>query len=143
MAQTPNQPTSVDAFRNFEDEANQRATWGAMEASNSASPGLGGMKDSLAALYRPPFDLMFQGTFEQVSLTAIAHVPPLLLQSSEAKQDRSSILIVECLYCSHFQGICIQAKSEAARQGKWLLVNLQSTKEFSSYTVRSLVFRLD
>ncbi|BBN17342.1 UBX domain-containing protein 7 [Marchantia polymorpha subsp. ruderalis] len=92
MAQTPNQPTSVDAFRNFEDEANQRATWGAMEASNSASPGLGGMKDSLAALYRPPFDLMFQGTFEQ-------------------------------------------AKSEAARQGKWLLVNLQSTKEFSSYTL--------
>ncbi|KAL3679998.1 hypothetical protein R1sor_022954 [Riccia sorocarpa] len=92
MAQTPNQPTSVDAFRNFEDEANQRAAWGAMEPSNSSSSGAGGMKDSLAALYRPPFVLMFQGTFEQ-------------------------------------------AKSEAARQGKWLLVNLQSTREFSSYTL--------
>ncbi|KAL2613100.1 hypothetical protein R1flu_024792 [Riccia fluitans] len=92
MAQTPNQPTSVDAFRNFEDEANQRATWGAVEASNSSSSGPGGMKDSLAALYRPPFVLMFQGTFEQ-------------------------------------------AKSEAAKQVKWLLVNLQSTREFSSYTL--------
>ncbi|CAM6129255.1 unnamed protein product [Calypogeia fissa] len=93
MAQTPSQPTSVDAFRNFEDEANQRAAnWGPMEPSNSSSSGLGGMKDSLAALYRPPFVLMFQGTFEQ-------------------------------------------AKAEAAKQGKWLLVNLQSTKEFSSYTL--------
>lgn len=67
MAQTPSQPTSVDAFRNFEDEANQRAAnWGPVEPSNSSSSGLGGMKDSLAALYRPPFVLMFQGTFEQV-----------------------------------------------------------------------------
>jgi hypothetical protein len=30
----------------------------------------------------------------------------------------------------------VQAKSEAAKQGKWLLVNLQSTTEFASYMVR-------
>ncbi|CAM6027963.1 unnamed protein product [Sphagnum balticum] len=92
MTPPPNQATSVDAFRNFEDEANQRPGWGPGEASSQASPvgGMAGSRDSLAALYRPPFVLMFQGTFEQ-------------------------------------------AKSEAARQGKWLLVNLQSTREFSSY----------
>ena len=31
----------------------------------------------------------------------------------------------------------MQAKSEAAKQGKWLLVNLQSTTEFASYMVRT------
>ena len=30
----------------------------------------------------------------------------------------------------------LQAKSEAAKQGKWLLVNMQSTTEFASYMVR-------
>jgi hypothetical protein len=68
MTPPPNQATSVDAFRNFEDEANQRPGWGPGEASSQASPvgGMAGSRDSLAALYRPPFVLMFQGTFEQV-----------------------------------------------------------------------------
>jgi len=80
----------VDPFRNFEDEANQQSSWGAGEASAQVGSVGGSSRDSLAALYRPPFVFMFQGTFEQ-------------------------------------------AKSEAARQGKWLLVNLQSTTEFASY----------
>ena len=46
--------------------------------------------DRLEALYRPPLELMFKGSFEQ-------------------------------------------AKSEAARQGKWVIANIQSPKEFSSY----------
>lgn len=29
----------------------------------------------------------------------------------------------------------MQAKTEAAKEGKWLLVNVQSTTEFASYTV--------
>lgn len=87
MAQTSNQPSSVDAFRNFQDEANFRA-----HAPTNGVTSVDGNKDSLAALYRPPFALMFQGSFEQ-------------------------------------------AKVEAAKQGKWLLINLQSTKEFSSYTL--------
>lgn len=49
-------------------------------------------EDRLEALYRPPFELMFKGSFEQ-------------------------------------------AKFEAAGQGKWLIANIQSTKEFSSYTL--------
>lgn len=87
LAQSSNQPSSVDAFRNFQDEANFRG-----HAPKSDSTSIEGNKDSLAALYRPPFTLMFQGSFEQ-------------------------------------------AKVEAAKQSKWLLVNLQSTKEFSSYTL--------
>lgn len=31
----------------------------------------------------------------------------------------------------------MQAKMEAARQEKWLLVNVQSTKEFASYLVKT------
>eukprot|EP00253_Pinus_taeda_P013127 PITA_13127 len=46
--------------------------------------------DKLEALYRPPFELMFKGSFEQ-------------------------------------------AKVEAAGQGKWVIANIQSPKEFSSY----------
>ncbi|KAJ7524206.1 hypothetical protein O6H91_18G082500 [Diphasiastrum complanatum] len=91
MAHTSNQPSSVDAFRNFEDEANAKAAW-SLKGVDKDTSSAGAIKDSLAALYRPPFVLMFQGTFEQ-------------------------------------------AKAEAARQRKWLLVNLQSTKEFSSYTL--------
>lgn len=87
MAQTSNQPTSVDAFRNFQEEASFRA-----HAEPNGATVVKENKDSLAALYRPPFSLMFQGSFEQ-------------------------------------------AKMEAAKQGKWLLLNLQSTKEFSSYTL--------
>uniref|UniRef100_A0A7I4AU19 UBX domain-containing protein n=1 Tax=Physcomitrium patens TaxID=3218 RepID=A0A7I4AU19_PHYPA len=82
----------VDPFRNFEDEANQQSSWGAGEASTHVGSAGGSSRDSLAALYRPPFVFMFQGTFEQ-------------------------------------------AKTEAAKEGKWLLVNVQSTTEFASYTL--------
>eukprot|EP00250_Pteridium_aquilinum_P000169 c10193_g1_i1 orf=233-1615(-) len=87
LAQSSNQPSSVDAFRNFQDEANFR-----VHAAKDDATSTEGNKDSLAALYRPPFALMFQGSFEQ-------------------------------------------AKVEAAKQARWLLINLQSTKEFSSYTL--------
>eukprot|EP01018_Ginkgo_biloba_P029944 Gb_39568 [translate_table: standard] len=87
LAQSSNQPNSVDAFRNFEDEAKYRSVWG---SDTNGDPSMDGAKDNLAALYRPPFGLMFQGSFEQ-------------------------------------------AKIEAAGQGKWLLANMQSTREFSSY----------
>lgn len=56
----------VDPFRNFEDEANQQSSWGAGEASTHVGSAGGSSRDSLAALYRPPFVFMFQGTFEQV-----------------------------------------------------------------------------
>jgi len=63
ILQSPSQPSFVDPFRNFEEEANQQLG----EPSSHTAPATGsGTRDSLAALYRPPFVFMFQGTFEQV-----------------------------------------------------------------------------
>ncbi|XP_010527852.1 PREDICTED: plant UBX domain-containing protein 7 isoform X2 [Tarenaya hassleriana] len=84
---------SLVAFRNFGDEAKRPGVWepdqGASSASASGSE-VATPRDSLASLYRPPFHLMFSGSFEQ-------------------------------------------AKSAASAQDKWLIVNLQSTTEFSSH----------
>ncbi|XP_008804300.1 plant UBX domain-containing protein 7 [Phoenix dactylifera] len=80
-------PSSVVAFRNFEEESKRPAVW---ESDQKAASTSNGSRDNLASLYRPPFALMYQGAFDK-------------------------------------------AKVEAAVQGKWLLINLQSTEEFSSH----------
>uniref|UniRef100_A0A7N0VC67 UBX domain-containing protein n=1 Tax=Kalanchoe fedtschenkoi TaxID=63787 RepID=A0A7N0VC67_KALFE len=80
--------SSVVAFRNFGEEMRRNAVWqsdqgsGAVTADNNVQ--------DLASLYRPPFELMHRGPFEE-------------------------------------------AKVAASFEDKWLLVNLQSTKEFSSH----------
>ncbi|KAF7012182.1 hypothetical protein CFC21_026400 [Triticum aestivum] len=76
-------PNATVAFRNFEEEARQSA-WDSEQNATSSS------RDNLASLYRPPFDLMFNGPFDK-------------------------------------------AKLEASSLDKWLLINLQSTEEFSSH----------
>lgn len=57
------QPSSAIAFRNFEEESKRPAVW---ESDQSAASTANGSRDNLASLYRPPFTLMFQGTFEKV-----------------------------------------------------------------------------
>ncbi|XP_010476513.1 PREDICTED: plant UBX domain-containing protein 7 [Camelina sativa] len=88
------EPASLIAFRNFSEEPKSPGVWepdeGASSASASASESASAPRDSLASLYRPPFHLMFQGSFEM-------------------------------------------AKATSSSQDKWLLVNLQSTTEFSSH----------
>ncbi|AQK47128.1 Plant UBX domain-containing protein 7 [Zea mays] len=79
-------PNASAAFRNFEQEARQSAVWDS-EQNVASSSG-----DNLASLYRPPFPLMFNGSFDK-------------------------------------------AKLEASSLDKWLLINLQSTEEFSSHMV--------
>ncbi|KAM2329808.1 plant UBX domain-containing protein 7-like isoform X1 [Malus sylvestris] len=81
------QQGSVIAFRNFEEEMKHPGVW---ESDQGATSSANAVQDNLASLYRPPFKLLFQGSFEK-------------------------------------------AKSAASVQDKWLLVNLQSTKEFSSH----------
>ncbi|XP_051220152.1 plant UBX domain-containing protein 7 [Lolium perenne] len=76
-------PNAMVAFRNFEEEARQSA-WDSEQNATSSS------RDNLASLYRPPFELMFNGPFDK-------------------------------------------AKLEASCLDKWLLINLQSTEEFSSH----------
>lgn len=79
---------SVVPFRNFEEEMKRPDVWEAEQGSTSSVADK--TRDNLASLYRPPFALMFQGSFEK-------------------------------------------AKDNARMQNKWLLVNMQSTEEFSSH----------
>ncbi|KAE8729210.1 Plant UBX domain-containing protein 7 [Hibiscus syriacus] len=78
--------SSID-FRNFDEEMKRPRVWESDEGSSST---VDAPRDNLASLYRPPFNLMFQGPFEK-------------------------------------------AKAAASVEDKWLLVNLQSSKEFSSH----------
>ncbi|KAL5762912.1 hypothetical protein ACOSP7_019176 [Xanthoceras sorbifolium] len=80
------EPSSMIAFRNFDEEMKRPGVWEADQGASTADTS----RDNLASLYRPPFPLMFNGSFEK-------------------------------------------AKDAASVQDKWLVVNLQSTKEFSSH----------
>ncbi|CAJ2636135.1 unnamed protein product [Trifolium pratense] len=81
------EPNSLIAFRNFEQETRRPGVW---ETEQGAASTAESSQDTLASLYRPPFHLMFTGSFDK-------------------------------------------AKGAASLQDKWLLVNIQSTKEFSSH----------
>ncbi|XP_015952359.1 plant UBX domain-containing protein 7-like isoform X1 [Arachis duranensis] len=81
------EPNSLIAFRNFEEEMRRPGVW---ETEQGAASTAETSRDNLASLYRPPFHLMFNGTFDK-------------------------------------------AKGAAAMQDKWLLLNIQSTTEFSSH----------
>uniref|UniRef100_A0A6M2F2X8 UBX domain-containing protein n=1 Tax=Populus davidiana TaxID=266767 RepID=A0A6M2F2X8_9ROSI len=83
----PHEASSLIAFRNFDEEMKHPGVWESDQGSTSTTDN---SRDNLASLYRPPFHLMFHGSFEK-------------------------------------------AKGAASVQDKWLLVNLQSTKEFSSH----------
>ncbi|KAF9677513.1 hypothetical protein SADUNF_Sadunf08G0115500 [Salix dunnii] len=87
MGHAPHEASSLIAFRNFDEEMKHSGVWESDQGSTST---VDNPRDNLASLYRPPFHLMFHGSFEK-------------------------------------------AKGAASVQDKWLLVNLQSTKEFSSH----------
>ncbi|KAL5554127.1 hypothetical protein UlMin_041528 [Ulmus minor] len=87
MRYPSHEPSPLIAFRSFSEEMKRPGVW---ETDQGAASTADNARDNLASLYRPPFHLMFHGTFEK-------------------------------------------AKAAAAAQDKWLLVNLQSTKEFSSH----------
>uniref|UniRef100_A0A7N0U0L4 UBX domain-containing protein n=1 Tax=Kalanchoe fedtschenkoi TaxID=63787 RepID=A0A7N0U0L4_KALFE len=80
--------SSVVAFRNFGEEMRRDAIWQSDQGGGTATAD--NIVQDLASLYRPPFELMHRGSFEE-------------------------------------------AKVAASLEDKWLLVNLQSTKEFSSH----------
>lgn len=87
LGHLPQEPNSLIAFRNFEQETRRPGVW---EPEQGAASTAESSQDTLASLYRPPFHLMFTGSFDK-------------------------------------------AKSAASMQDKWLMVNIQSTKEFSSH----------
>lgn len=61
----PHEPSPLIAFRNFEEEMKHPEVW---ESNEGASSAVEAPRDNLASLYRPPFHLMFQGSFEKVYL---------------------------------------------------------------------------
>ncbi|XP_062100553.1 plant UBX domain-containing protein 7-like [Humulus lupulus] len=86
---------SLIAFRYFDEKMKRPGVWeseqGVASTADNARDNLSNLGCyNLASLYRPPFHIMFQGSFEK-------------------------------------------AKGTASSLEKWLLVNLQSTKEFSSH----------
>ena len=57
--------SSVIAFRNFNEEVKRPGVW---ESEQGVASTPEKSRDNLASLYRPPFHLMFQGSFEKVSI---------------------------------------------------------------------------
>jgi hypothetical protein len=61
------------AFRNFDEEMKHPGVWESDQGSTSTTDN---SRDNLASLYRPPFHLMFHGSFEKVkgfSLSLLLH----------------------------------------------------------------------
>ncbi|XP_074309030.1 plant UBX domain-containing protein 7-like [Silene latifolia] len=65
----PSRGSAVVAFRNFEEENKDPGVWSSEQGGPSTADS---SQDKLAALYRPPFDLMHQGPFEKAKLAAAA-----------------------------------------------------------------------
>ncbi|KAL9241723.1 hypothetical protein vseg_015799 [Gypsophila vaccaria] len=65
----PSQGSAVVAFRNFEEENKHPGVWSSEPGGPSTAES---SQDKLAALYRPPFELMHQGPFEKAKLAAAA-----------------------------------------------------------------------
>lgn len=55
--------SSLIAFRNFDEELKRPGVWEPDQGSTSTAENA---RDNLASLYRPPFRLMYHGSFEKV-----------------------------------------------------------------------------
>lgn len=64
VGHSSNDSGSLVAFRNFYEEMKRPGVW---ESEKGATSTAENSRDNLASLYRPPFHLMFQGSFEKVS----------------------------------------------------------------------------
>ena len=64
MRYPTNESGSVIAFRNFNEEMKRPGVW---ESDQGVASTADNPRDNLASLYRPPFHLMFQGSFEKVT----------------------------------------------------------------------------
>ena len=59
------EPSTLVAFRNFEEEMRNPGVW---EPEQGAASTAETSRDNLASLYRPPFHLMFNGPFDKVNM---------------------------------------------------------------------------
>ena len=64
MGGSSNEARTVVPFRNFEEELKRPGVW---ETENGSASTVDKSQYNLASLYRPPFALMYQGSFEKVN----------------------------------------------------------------------------
>lgn len=81
--------SSVVAFRNFEEEMKRPDVWESEQGGPSTTQS---SRDNLAALYRPPFALMHQGSFEKAKLAAAAEDKWLLANLQSTTEFSSHML---------------------------------------------------
>jgi len=68
LGHIPQEPNSLIAFRNFEQETRRPGVW---EPEQGAASTAESSQDTLASLYRPPFHLMFTGSFDKVNILSV------------------------------------------------------------------------
>ncbi|XP_050375421.1 plant UBX domain-containing protein 7 [Argentina anserina] len=68
MTRLPVNESGVVAFRNFNEELKHAGVWESNE--EGATSATDSSRDNLASLYRPPIQLLFQGTFEKAKSAA-------------------------------------------------------------------------
>ncbi|KAJ0963885.1 hypothetical protein J5N97_029007 [Dioscorea zingiberensis] len=83
------QQSSVVAFRNFEEESRRQPVW---ESDKNAPSTANGSRDNLASLYRPPFDLMFNGPFDKAKVEASLQDKWLLVNLQSTEEFNSHML---------------------------------------------------
>lgn len=64
MGFNPREVHTVVPFRNFEEELKRPGVWETDQGSTSTTHAA---RENLATLYRPPFGIMYHGSFEKVN----------------------------------------------------------------------------
>ncbi|WCJ33737.1 UBX domain-containing protein [Euphorbia peplus] len=85
----PQEASSLIAFRNFDEEMKRPAVWEGEQGTTSTADT---SRDNLASLYRPPFHLMFHGSFEKAKGTAAVQDKWLLVNIQSATEFSSHML---------------------------------------------------
>eukprot|EP00897_Mesotaenium_endlicherianum_P006477 jgi/Mesen1/5858/ME000298S05123 len=92
VMQAPPRPATVDAFRNFQEEAEERMRGNGAAAQGGEPPGGGPPTNTLATMYRPPFDILFQGSFEQAKAEGVKESKWLLVNVQSHNEFASYML---------------------------------------------------
>ncbi|KAL8144413.1 hypothetical protein V2J09_017445 [Rumex salicifolius] len=85
----PSGQSSVVAFRNFDDEMRRPGVWDGDEGGTSI---IEKPQDNLAAIFRPPFALMYQGSFEKAKVAAASEDKWLLVNLQSNTEFSSHLL---------------------------------------------------
>ncbi|XP_061993941.1 plant UBX domain-containing protein 7-like [Rosa rugosa] len=103
MTRLPVSESGVIAFRKFNEELKHPGVWESNEGATSATDS---SRDNLASLYRPPFQLLFQGFFEKAK-SATSVQDKWLMVNLQSNSEFSSHMVVFLLWSFYFRFIII------------------------------------